>query len=279
MKEYIVSRWMTSPVITVTPETSLEEARQLIAAHHIRALPVVEDDKLVGIITRRGLLRLDLSFVDEGSAEAGAPHEIETMREVMTRRPITVTGSTSMAEAAQIMLENKITALPVVHGEDLVGILTNSDVMRFYTARHQDIAAELLIRDYMTENVETIEPDGALLEAHRLMSMGHFRSLPVVKNDQLLGIITRTDLMSSDPSRRFSRNQQEESMQILTTPVEKIMSAPVITVRPESSVTEAAFLMMDNKIHSLPVLDAEQKLVGIFTESDLFLITSQKLNN
>ena len=196
MKEYIVSRWMTSPVITVTPETSLEEARQLIAAHHIRALPVVEDDKLVGIITRRGLLRLDLSFVDEGSAEAGAPHEIETMREVMTRRPITVTGSTSMAEAAQIMLENKITALPVVHGEDLVGILTNSDVMRFYTARHQDIGAELLIRDYMTENVETIEPDGALLEAHRLMSMGHFRSLPVVKNDQLLGIITRTDLLN-----------------------------------------------------------------------------------
>jgi acetoin utilization protein AcuB/CBS domain-containing protein len=62
----------------------------------------------------------------------------------------------------------------------------------------------------------------------------------------------------------------------LTQPVEKVMTANVLTISPEADLTEAAKLMLENKIHSLPVVDEERKIVGIITESDLFLMVVQK---
>jgi CBS domain-containing protein len=82
--------------------------------------------------------------------------------------------------------------------------------------------------------------------------------------------------MSSDPSRMVSRNNQELSLKILTQDVEKLMTSPVITITQDEEINAAARLMLEHKIHVLPVMDDKKKMVGIITESDLFLMVVQK---
>lgn len=276
MQKALVKNWMSTSVVTVTKETRLTEARQIIGEQKIRALPVVEDDQLIGIVTRRGLLRLDPSFLEnEFKILATEPDDVK-VGDVMTKKPITVPPDFLMTKAARLMLENKITALPVMENNQLVAILTNSDMLRFIIAEFPGLKKPIQVKQYMTDDVVTIDPDTSLLEAHRLMGTKLIRSLPVVKNQALVGIVTRTDLMSSDPSRLASRNNQEASLRVLTQPVEKVMTKQVITITPELSLAEAARLMLENKFHCLPVMDQDNKLTGIITESDMFLLVVHK---
>lgn len=272
----LVKNWMTSPVVTVTAETSLTDARKLIDEKFIRALPVVQGEKLIGIITKRGLMRLDFSILGAESWNQSVDLADETVGDVMTRNPLTIRPETVIPKAARILLENKITALPVLENGKMVGILTNSDLLRFILAEYPGLKKEILVKHYMTDKVVTIGKDTTLLEAHRLMGTKRIRSLPVIENGVIVGLVTRTDLMSSDPSRLASHKNQEISLKILTQPVEKVMTSSVMTISPEAALTEAAKLMLENKIHSLPVVSAEKKMAGIITESDLFLMVVQK---
>jgi CBS domain-containing protein len=272
----LVRNWMTTPVVTAAPETSLTDARKIISEKHIRALPVMKDDKLVGIITSRGLLRLDLSILGNESLNLGIDLADEIVADVMTKNPLTILPESMIPKAARLMLENKITALPVMENGKLVGILTNSDLLRFILAEYPGLGKEIFVKNCMTDEVVAIEKETSLLEAHRLMGTKRIRSLPIIENGTLVGLVTRTDLMSSDPSKLAAKKGQEVSLQILTQPVEKVMVTKVLTISPDAEITEAARLMLENKIHCLPVLDGENKLVGIITESDLFLMVIQK---
>lgn len=276
MENRLVNAWMTSPVITVSPETNLKDARSLISEHKIRVLPVLKDNKLVGIITKRGLLRLDLSVLGIETWNSHADLEDGTVGDIMTRKPLTVIPDSSVPKAARVMLENKITALPVVLKGSLVGILTNSDILRFLITAYPEMSKPVLVQNCMTDEVVTVGRYSSLLEAHSLMGTKRIRSLPVMENDRLVGLVTRTDLMSSDPSRLASRNNQELSLKILTQDIEKVMTKEVLTIGQDVEVIEAARIMVENKIHVLPVLDEKKKLIGILTESDLFLMVIQK---
>lgn len=274
----MVRSWMSAPVITVTPETSLTEARKIIDEHQIRALPVMKGNQLVGIITKRGLLRLDLSILGNESWNQGVEMREETVGEIMTAKPITLLPETLIPKAARIMLENKITALPVMENGKLVGILTNSDLLRFILAEYPGLKKTLLVKNYMTDEVVTIEKETTLLESHRLMGTKRIRSLPVIEKGGLVGLVTRTDLMSSDPSHLASRKDQEISLRVLTQPVERVMTKDVLTISPDAELTEAAQLMLDHKIHVLVVLNDTKEMVGVITESDLFLMVVQKFS-
>jgi CBS domain-containing protein len=267
---------MTSPVVTVTPDSSLANARRIVNEKNIRALPIVRDDQLVGIITRRGLLRLDLSLLDDDAWASKMDIADEKVSSMMTGNPITILPESLIPKAARIMLENKITALPVVDHKKLIGILTNSDLLRFILAECPLLKKKILVEQYMTDEVITIEPDTSLLEAHRLMGIKRIRSLPVIEGEKVIGLVTRTDLMSSDPSRLASRNNQDLSLRILTQPCEKVMTKNLISISRDESIIEAARIMLENKVHCLLVMDSQQKLEGIITESDLFLMIVQK---
>lgn len=277
MKNGIIRNWMSSPVKTISPDTRLFDARKMMDAEKIRALPVMKDGKLVGIVTRRGLLRTDIPALNENAWTTDIDLKDAVVEEIMTKNPITVPASGPLPKAARVMLENKITAIPVVDdNRAMIGIITTSDIFRFILAELPDLKLDLRAREYMTSHVVTLGPDDSLLEAHRLMGAERIRALPVVEDGELKGIITRTDLLSNDNSRFLSRNNQEESLKVLTNSVSQIMITNVITITPETTLLDAARLMLENKFHSLPVLDADKKLVGILTESDLFRMVIQR---
>ena len=128
-----VSDLISGPPITIAPETPVLEARRVMQTRCIRHLLVVEDGRLVGIVTDRDI-RLNMP----SPATTLSVWEVNyllarlTVREVMTKSVIVVEPNRPAEDAAILLLNEKIGALPVVDGEHLVGIVTETDFLRAF---------------------------------------------------------------------------------------------------------------------------------------------------
>ena len=131
MKKDFVKDWMTANPISVSPKTHLYEAHDLMKQYSIRRLPVVEDGKVIGIVTLG-----DVREAGPSDATSLSIFELNfliaklTVEDIMTKDPITLPVDASLHQAAQVLLDNKISGLPVMDGNKLVGIITESDVFR-----------------------------------------------------------------------------------------------------------------------------------------------------
>lgn len=125
------------------------------------------------------------------------------------------------------------------------------------------------VRDWMTPNPIWIGPKTVLTEAHQLMTEHNIRRLPVLEGDELVGIVTLGDVRGAEPSQATSLSIWELHYLLGRLTVDEIMSRKLWTVSPETSIAEAARLMLDHRIAGLPVVE-DKALVGIITESDIF---------
>lgn len=131
MKSLTVRDWMTPNPITVTPSTTVPEANTLMKQGRIRRLPVVDNGKLVGIVTLG-----DLREASPSDATSLSIYELNylvaqlTVEKIMTKDPVTIDPNASIKKAAKLLLEHKIGSLPVMDGGMLVGIITESDIFR-----------------------------------------------------------------------------------------------------------------------------------------------------
>lgn len=129
-----VASIMTRHVISVTLDTKLKAVRQLFELHRIHHLPVLEQGKLVGIVSDRDLLRALSPSVDTPAASARDLATLDKhVHQIMHRGAVTVSPLTTIAEAGQIMLAQRISALPVVDDGQghCVGIITSRDFMKW----------------------------------------------------------------------------------------------------------------------------------------------------
>jgi len=131
MKASFVRDWMTTNPIAIGLKTTLPEAHKLMTEHHIRRLPVVDEGKVVGILTLG-----DVREASPSGATSLSIFELNyllaklTVDKLMTREPVTIAATATISEAARLMLTNKIAGLPVVEEGKLVGIITESDIFR-----------------------------------------------------------------------------------------------------------------------------------------------------
>ena len=122
----------------------------------------------------------------------------------------------------------------------------------------------------MTRNPVITHPELSLTDARSLMDKEKISHIPVLnKNNELVGLITRADLLKAGPSPATSLDMYEISYLLSKLTVEKIMEKKVITVQENEVVEEAARIMADNGIGCLPVLNGSL-LTGIITDSDIF---------
>jgi acetoin utilization protein AcuB len=133
-----------------------------------------------------------------------------------------------------------------------------------------------LVKDWMTRDVITITPKTTLPEAHRLMTEKKIRRLPVMDNGRLMGIITRGDVRGAEPSGATSLSIWEVNYLLSRLKIEELMTRRPVTIDAAATIGEAAQLMLENKISGLPVMDSDQRLVGIITESDIFRLVAGK---
>jgi len=127
------------------------------------------------------------------------------------------------------------------------------------------------VRSWMTPDPITVHVDTSLPEAHQIMVSEEIRRLLVVDDaGRLLGIVTLGDVRGAQPSPATSISIWEMNYLLSSLDVGKIMTPDPITIRPEQTIGEAARTMLENRISGLPVIEADGRLVGIITESDIF---------
>ncbi len=129
---------------------------------------------------------------------------------------------------------------------------------------------KLLVKDWMTEGVITVETGTVLLDAAALMREKDIRRLPVLENGILVGIISQRDILAAQPSDATSLDIWEVNYLLSRLRIERVMTRNPYTVQPDSTVREAARLMYEHRVGGIPVVDADGHLVGIITESDIY---------
>jgi acetoin utilization protein AcuB len=129
-----VEKIMSRDVVTVRPDAALMEIRGLLHERGFNHLLVTEeDDTLCGVISDRDVLKAISPFLDTYSEEH---RDVKTLSqpasEIMQSDPITVTPDTPVKEASRMLLDNRVSSLPVVEGSELVGIVTGKDMLEYY---------------------------------------------------------------------------------------------------------------------------------------------------
>ena len=131
MSEGLVKDSMTSPVVSVSSDTNLSVARQLMTDNRVRRLPVVDNEKLVGIISFTDVLEAKLTGESSLNIWDLSQKVLSLeVKDVMTANVLSVDQSATIADAARIMLEQKVSGLPVTDNGKLVGMITESDLFR-----------------------------------------------------------------------------------------------------------------------------------------------------
>jgi len=127
----LVSDRMKKPVLTITPDIPIHEALNILKHEQIRHIPVLQGEKLVGIVTNE-----DLFYASPSPATSLSIWEMNyliskvTVKEVMTENVVTITEDTPIEAAALIMVKHKIGCLPVMRNGELVGIITETDLLK-----------------------------------------------------------------------------------------------------------------------------------------------------
>jgi acetoin utilization protein AcuB len=129
----------------------------------------------------------------------------------------------------------------------------------------------MFVRDRMSSPAVTITPDKVLRDALRLMHQGHFRRLPVIdESGKLVGIVSEADLSQTSPSRPGSLSVWDLNRVLSRVQIREVMTEEVMTTTADVPVEDVARLMTENRVGGLPVLDGEDHVIGVITETDIF---------
>jgi CBS domain-containing protein len=124
------------------------------------------------------------------------------------------------------------------------------------------------VRDIMMKGPVTLRHDDILDLADDVMNLGRVRHLPIVEGERVVGILSQRDLFRSALAGILGWEHKTRKTLLKSVKIEEVMSAPVTTVSPGTSVKEAARIMMEKKIGCLPVVE-NNALVGLLTETDM----------
>ena len=137
-----VRDWMTADPATLGPNDSLQRVIELLRRRDIRSVPVLEDGRLIGIVTDRDVRQVAPGYPllrDEQEIHRYMKHL--TVTAAMTADPMTIAPEAPLTDAAKVLETYRISSLPVVDGTDLIGMLTVTDLLRAFIAQNQELAA------------------------------------------------------------------------------------------------------------------------------------------
>ena len=199
-----VKEIMTRDLITVSNKASIGETIETMLNNQLGALPLVDaDGNLAGIVTERDIA-LSLAGV------AGK----ETVQDFMSTKVFNTTPGTPLESACKIMVRNSLRRIPIVGGEadiskatkKLLGILTSTDIVRFLNAKelfdnlNSNLATDVLkttVSEIMVKEPVTVEPTCGIGELCEIFAEKNIGGVPVVKNNDVIGIITERDILNA----------------------------------------------------------------------------------
>ena len=188
-----ISSVMVKDVITVPQSMQLDEVARIMLEKGIGSVPVMEDDKMVGIVSKADFVTLAV----------GIAFDKITVKEIMSKNLTVVSPTERIVHARRQMIESHVGRLPVVEDDGLVGMITSKDLMRAFIEFRKSVPEkyqksqikDLLVEDIMSLNPTFVSKDMSITEVSNIIMETGFNGLPVVDDDELVGIITQTDIL------------------------------------------------------------------------------------
>jgi CBS domain-containing protein len=245
-----VGDFMSSPVVTVQPDTDFVDAVQMMILKGIGNLAVVEGEKVDGIITERELLQhLVLNKAVSN----------KQVKYVLTQKFTKITPETSILEAAKTMISKKARLLVFrkdrrTGADQLAGIITASDIVRAFLQTDRNPSIE----SAMTNRIFTVRPDNTVLAAAKMMLKRGIGSVVVTANGSPYGIFTERDLLNRVLGEHIDIEDK----------VGAYCTHPVVTAKLGIGAKDAAKMMFSRKIKRLPLVKGD-KIVAMVTARDL----------
>lgn len=250
---------MSREVVAVDKDERLEHVLDLMRKHRVSKIPVTEHGKLWGVVTD-GEIAEELGGIRSKGKPASALHATA----VTVRDPKTVTPESDWEDALELLQDNPLGILPVVHDGTVLGVVTKADFLPF-------VASDRPLSDVMVRSLHSVAPTDRVIHARRVMLENGVERLPVLEGGQLVGLVSETDMafglarFKSDYSDNHQKHQLKEFL------VEDIMVRKVLAVRPETAIRDAATTMREHHVGCLPVTLATPagRIAGMVTRSDL----------
>jgi len=176
--------------------------------------------------------------------------------DVMISDIATIESPDVVVSAAKIMSQRNISCILVQDNDELVGILTETDILKKVVAIEGDIE-KIKVVDIMSSPVESVPHNMSILDASIILQEKKIKRLPVLKNEVLAGIVTQTDLIRSLTSYGLWKD------------VEEIMNEKVAKIRSDATLSETAKIMSEKNISSIVVMNGDD-VIGVLTERDIF---------
>ena len=189
-----ISSVMVKDVIVASEDESLENVANIMLDNHIGSVPIESEGEMVGIVSKD----------DFATLATGRVYEKLLVKDSMTTSIISVSPSDRLVHARRVMADNHIGRLPVVSDGEIVGMLTSKDLMSAFIdfknkihPKHQNAQIKnLLVENIMSSPVLTTSKDASIDEVANIMLNTGYNGLPVVSNNKIDGIITKTDILA-----------------------------------------------------------------------------------
>ena len=250
---------MTREVDFLDADEEIELGRLLRRFRRFRHLPVVSDDRVVGMISRTDVLE---------QATLTTPPRFMRVRELMSEPVHAAREDEPLTQAAARMIRTGVHALPVLDPEgSLAGIITETDILAALAGSHLAPPAELPVDALMSRPVVSIAPDAPLSEAAGLLVAEEIRHLAVVDGRRLVGLLSERDLRTRLGVELERWPDAPEDL--LELQVSEVMVQNPITIQSGTALEAAAQSFAEERIGALPVVDELGRVIGMLSYVDL----------
>ncbi|RXE55345.1 transcriptional regulator [Methanoculleus taiwanensis] len=271
----LVRDHMVADVVCVEIPGNRDDVLRILKRTGISGVPVLKDGQLVGIITRKDLLRK----ADE--SQLGL---------LMTPNPVVIRPDAPLQEAAQVMVRHNIRRLPVVEDGEMIGIISVADLV----AAIAQMRLSSSIKDHYVSKTYALWEDTPLTLVGRILEVSGFDAIPILTEDgTLTGIISERDLIrhsrieDSIEVSDFSNGTDDDEwtwesirdmhtisygiskIQLLPIPVKNAMVKNVLAVPLNAEISECALKMKRAKVDQLPVVNGNKRLVAMLFDREL----------
>ena len=268
--------YMTKDVVSVEIPSSRDDVLRILKRTGISGVPVVKENHLIGIVTRKDILH--------------KPEEAQIAL-LMTAEPLTIRPDATLAEAAQVMTECNVRRLPVVEGNKLVGLLSVSDLVSA-VAKLDD---KREIRDnFVSKHTFAIWEETPLPVVGRIMELAEVDAMPILNSEnKLTGIISERDLIRCSrieddvQTSDFSTGTDDDEwtwesirdnhtisygiskVELPNRPVKDMMIRKVISVPNNAEISDCALKMKRGRVDQMPIIDNDMRLSGMLFDRDV----------
>lgn len=271
----VVADYMTQDVVSVEIPGNRDDVLKILKRTGISGVPVLKEKKLVGIITRKNLLRKS---------------EETQLGLLMTPDPVTISPDSQLSEAAALIIKHNVRRLPVVKDDELVGLISVADLIH--------AIAQLRIKDEIKERFTSqtfaLWEETPLPLVGRIMEISGFEAIPILDGEsKLQGIISERDLIRNSliedmvEVSDFSNGTDDDEwtwesirdmhtisygiskIQLPPRPVKTAMIKNVVAVPQNAEVSECALKMRRSRVDQLPVINGDKRLVAMLFDRDL----------